>query len=341
LTTLRLSSTIVLTCERNINVNLEVAYSWEDVKSWDLRALLEKARNLSWEIHGRRLQLFIPGQMFYMGERGRYPAISLTGTSCALNCDHCRRRLLEGMIPAAEPGSLKEICQQLDERGNMGVLISGGSDMRGSLPWPKFLESIKWVKQHTHLKLTIHTGLIDKKTALALEKVGIDEVLIDVIGSEETLRQVYHLHDGLQVIESSLKALALTKIPLIPHIVVGLHYGKIRGEMDALEMVAKHPITTLVIVVLKPMRETPMAGIQPPEPEDVARFVAAARLRLPQVPISLSCGRPLGKHRAETDMLALEAGVNRIAMPAEEVVEKAREMDLHIEFHKTCCSKSY
>jgi uncharacterized radical SAM superfamily protein len=326
---------------RNITVNPEVAYSWEHVKSWDFQALLDKARELSWEIHGRRLQFFIPGQMYYMGERGRYPAISLTGTSCALNCDHCHRRLLEEMIPAVEPDRLKAVCRQLDERGNTGVLLSGGSDMRGALPWPKFLESIQWVKQHTRLKLTIHTGLIDGETALALEKVGIDEVLIDVIGSEETLRQVYHLQEDLRVMESSLEALAGTKIPLIPHIVLGLHYGKIKGEMRALEMVAKHPITNLVIVVLKPMRATPMGGVRPPEPEDVARFVAAARLRLPQTPISLSCGRPLGQHRAQTDILALEAGVNRIAMPAEEAVDKARDMGLEIEFHKTCCSKSY
>ena len=328
-------------CQRNMTVNPEVAYRWEDVKSWDFRALVDKAQELSWEIHGRRLQFFIPGQMYYMGERGRYPAISLTGTSCALNCDHCHRRILEGMIPAVEPESLQEVCRQLDVQGNTGVLLSGGSDMRGSLPWPKFLEAIQWVKQHTRLKLTIHTGLIDEKTALALEEAGIDEVLIDVIGSESTLRQVYHLGDGLEVMESSLEALAATKIPLIPHIVLGLHYGKIKGEIHALEMVAKHPITTLVIVVLKPMRETPMDGVQPPQPEDVARFVAAARLRLPQIPLSLSCGRPLGQHRAETDILALEAGINRIAMPAEEAVKKAREMGLEIEFHKTCCSKSY
>jgi uncharacterized radical SAM superfamily protein len=322
-------------------VNPEVAYRWEEVKSWDFQALMDKARELSWEIHGRRLQFFIPGQMYYMGERGKYPAISLTGTSCALNCDHCHRKILEGMIPAVEPESLQEVCLQLDVQGNTGVLLSGGSDMRGSLPWPKFLEAIQWVKQHTRLKITIHTGLIDETTALALKEAGIDEVLIDVIGSESTLRQVYHLGEGLEVMESSLEALAGTKIPLIPHIVVGLHYGKIKGEMHALEMVAKHPITALVIVVLKPIQETPMDGVIPPEPEDVARFVAAARLRLPRVPISLSCGRPLGQHRAETDILALEAGVNRIAMPAEEAVKKAREMGLEIEFHKTCCSKSY
>jgi uncharacterized radical SAM superfamily protein len=326
---------------RNITVTPEVAYRWEEVKSWDFQALMDKARGLSWEIHGRRLQFFIPGQMYYMGERGRYPAISLTGASCALNCDHCHRKILEGMIPAVEPEALQEVCRQLDVQGNTGVLLSGGSDMRGSLPWPKFLEAIQWVKQHTRLKITIHTGLIEETTALALEEAGVDEVLIDVIGSESTLHQVYHLGEGLEVMESSLKALAATRIPLIPHIVVGLHYGKIKGEMRALEMVAQHPITALVIVVLKPMQQTPMDGLAPPEPEDVARFVAAARLRLPRIPLSLSCGRPLGQHRVETDILALEAGVNRIAMPAEEAVEKAREMGLEIEFHKTCCSKSY
>jgi len=319
----------------------EISHTWEEVKSRDLRGLLNEARKLSWDIHGKRVDCFIPGQMFYMGERGRYPSISMTGTSCALNCDHCHRKILDGMIPAMEPDILRDVCRRLDEEGNMGVLLSGGSDSQGALPWQKFLDAIRWIKQHTRLKISIHTGLIDQNTALSLKDAGIDEVLIDVIGSEETLHQVYHLPEGLEAMESSLDALAATGLPLIPHIVVGLHYGEIKGEMHALEMVAKHPISTLVIVVLKPMKETPMNGVRPPEPEEVARFVAAARLRMPHVPISLSCARPPGYHRMETDLLALEAGVNRIAMPAEEAVEKAREMGLSVEFHKTCCSKSY
>jgi hypothetical protein len=108
--------------------------------------------------------------------------------------------------------------------------------------------------------------------------------------------------------------------------------------MYALEMVAKHPISTLVIVVLQPMRQTPMEGVQPPEPELVARFVAAARLRIPDVPIALSCARPPGRHREKTDFLSLAAGVNRIAMPSETALKRAREMGLEMEFHMTCCS---
>jgi uncharacterized radical SAM superfamily protein len=39
--------------------------------------------------------------------------------------------------------------------------------------------------------------------------------------------------------------------------------------------------------------------------------------------------------------MAVEAGINRIAMPAEEALERARELGLAIEFHHTCCSKSF
>lgn len=319
----------------------ERSYSWDQAKSWDLQELLGEAREISWAIHGKRLQCFIPGHMVYMGERGRYPAISLTGMNCALNCDHCYRKILEGMMPATEPLGLREICRQLDEEGNLGVLLSGGSDRQGFLPWRRFLESIQWIKRRTRLKISVHTGIVDPETALVLRDAGVDELLVDVVGSEETMHQVYHLPGGLRAMESSLEALAATGIPLIPHIVVGLHYGRIDGEMHALEMVAKYPVSTLVVVVLNPIRETPMEGIRPPEPEIVGRFVAAARLRIPRVPLALSCARPPGDHRVKTDNLALEAGINRIAMPAEETLKKAEEMGLSVEFHKTCCSKSY
>jgi uncharacterized radical SAM superfamily protein len=60
----------------------------------------------------------------------------------------------------------------------------------------RFLESIQWIKQYTRLKISIHIGLVDQKTALALKDAGIDELLMDVVGSEETMRQVYHLTGG-------------------------------------------------------------------------------------------------------------------------------------------------
>ena len=105
----------------------DVSYTWEQVISWDLKIFLEKARTLSWKTHGERLQCFIPGQMVYIDEKGKYPAISLTGTGCALHCDHCHGRILDGMIPAREPYDLQELCRELDTDGNIGVLLSGAA----------------------------------------------------------------------------------------------------------------------------------------------------------------------------------------------------------------------
>lgn len=321
-------------------MTIDTYLEWQQLLSRDRSQLFEASRTLSWQIHGKQVKYFIPGQMFFMGDRGKYPSISLTGTWCALNCDHCFRKILEGMISATEPQQLREICQKLDAEGNLGVLLSGGADKSGALPWQKFLTSIEWIKQNTRLKISIHTGLIDIETAKALKSAGVDEALIDVIGAEETLHQVYHLPITLEAMESSLNALAAAQLSLSPHIVVGLHYGRFLGELTALEMVARYPISALVIVVLNPMNGTPMQGIRPPEPEKVVRFIAASRLRMPEVPIALSCARPPGRHRMETDLLALEAGINRIAMPSEGAIKKAREMGLEIEFCRTCCSNS-
>jgi uncharacterized radical SAM superfamily protein len=315
--------------------------TWEEVQERDLEELLEQSRALSMERHGNSLQCFIPGKMHYMNDKGKYPTVSITGGACALNCDHCQKHILETMIPARDPDTLVRTCQDLAEEGNIGVLISGGSLPDGTLPWDGFIDAIATIKHTTDLRITIHTGLIDEATAIRLHEAGVDEFLIDVIGSEDTMLKVYHLDATMEQMEASLAALEATGKPVIPHIVVGLHYGEMVGEMDALEMVARHPPYALVIVVLRPIRSSPMGHVEPPDPEMVARFIALSRLKLPEVPIALSCARPPGRYRKRLDALAVEAGVNRIAMPAEEALDRAEELGFDVEFHHTCCSKSF
>lgn len=314
---------------------------WDDVRGRALEELLEGSRALSRERHGDTLQCFIPGTMHYMHDRGKYPTVSITGGACALNCDHCQRHILNTMIPATTPEALVETCQRLAAEGNIGVLISGGSLPDGTLPWDGFYGAIREIKDSTDLRITIHTGLIDGATASRLDSAGVDEFLIDVIGSEDTMSRVYHLDASLEGMESSLAALEATGKPVIPHIVVGLHYGRLVGEVEALEMVARHHPYALVIVVLRPIRGSPMDGVEPPDPEEVARFIALSRFRLPDVPIALSCARPPGRYRKRLDVLAVEAGINRIAMPAEEALGRAKELGYRLEFHHTCCSKSF
>src|SRR3972149_4910339 len=80
----------------------------------------------------------------YAGQNAaRFVSVSVTGTACALACEHCKMHVLEGM--AALPkfdGSLFDLCGELAERGARGVLVSGGCDRRGGGPLPRHLPGL-------------------------------------------------------------------------------------------------------------------------------------------------------------------------------------------------------
>ena len=94
----------------------------------------------------------------------------------------------------------------------------------------------------------------------------------------------------------------------------------------------------LVIVVLSPLKKTPMALEKPPSPADVGRLIAKARIRLPDLPISLGCERPRNEDGKKLEKLAILAGANRMAVWSEETLEDIRALGLKPRFQPTCCS---
>ena len=62
---------------------------------------------------------------------------------------------------------------------------------------------------------------------------------------------------------------------------------------------------------------------------------------LPKTPLVLGCVRPKGKHRHETDILALKAGVDAVAFPSEEAVKYAEEQGYKLSFSSYCCAQIY
>jgi len=97
----------------------------------------------------------------------------------------------------------------------------------------------------------------------------------------------------------------------------------------------------LILIVFFPVKGTLMESVNPPSPEAVIEVLAQARFMIPKVPLVLGCARPKGRHRAIMDSLAVEAGVNAMAFPAEEAIEKAESMGLQISFSHLCCSQIY
>jgi uncharacterized radical SAM superfamily protein len=51
--------------------------------------------------------------------------------------------------------------------------------------------------------------------------------------------------------------------------------------------------------------------------------------------------RPKGKQHINTDVLAIEAGVDAIAFPTEEAVKFAEDQGYKIVFSSFCCSQIY
>jgi uncharacterized radical SAM superfamily protein len=278
---------------------------------------------------------------YYHSSPTHFPTISVTGRSCALKCKHCGGKVLNTMYSATTPEKLFELCMQLKRKEALGCLISGGCLPDGSVPLEKFIHIIGKIKRESGLTVIVHTGIINFNTAKRLRDAGVDAALIDVIGSDETVREIYRLNVTVKAYEDSLKALHEAGVAFVPHVIVGLHYGKLKGELYALQMISKYQPSALVIIAFMPIRGTEMEEVAPPKPTEIAKVIATARLMFPQTPVALGCMRPKGKHRIKTDILALKAGVNAIAFPTEEAITFARKRKDEITFSSLCCSQIF
>ncbi|MGQ4910931.1 MAG: radical SAM protein [Candidatus Thorarchaeota archaeon] len=270
-----------------------------------------------------------------------FVSLSVTGTSCSLNCEHCQGRLLKGMEPTLTPDALFQRCEEVRNLGGEGVLISGGSDSKGHVPLLRFGDVIRRVKQELGLEVVVHTGLVDEDTAQSLANAGVDAAMLDVIGDETVSENVYHISEGPHKMRRSLDLLESLGIPTVPHVLVGLDYGRLRGEIEALEMIAQGTPSAIVIIALSPVRRTPMEGIAPPSPEDIGRVMTIARLGFADIPVLLGCARPMGSHKIMTDKYGVLSGMNGIAMISQEGVEFAKEKGLRPLFADVCCSLAY
>jgi uncharacterized radical SAM superfamily protein len=273
---------------------------------------------------------------------GEFVSVSITGTTCALHCEHCGTRVLRGMTDLRRfDGSLYDLCAAFVTQGTRGVLISGGSDKHGRVPLLPHIADLKRIRSELKMAIRIHVGLPDEETCAALGTLDLDGAMIDVIGHRDTIREVYHLDADPEDYEDALAWMEKYNVPMVPHIVIGLHYGKILGEDRALEMIVRHPPKLLALVVLMSMSKTGMAKVVPPSLSEIGAFFQKTRKLLPSTPIMLGCARPMGTMKVEIDRLAVDAGLNGVAFPANGIVEYARQAGLHPQFVNACCGVTW
>jgi len=308
-------------------------------------ALLAEFERRAPGVRGRDIRFSTPSFKAYSScelegcGKNSFPAFSVTAAGCALMCDHCQAKILEPMIPATSTRMLEPKVRDLVATQDLqGFLLSGGSNKRNEIRYERYYPVIERLKRdHPQLKVAIHSALLDAPRARAMADAGVDTAMMDVIGAQETITEVYHLERPVADFEATLQALCATTMEVVPHIVIGLHYGRILGEPQALDIVARHRVHSLVLVVIMPFYAQP-GTFATPDSADIGRIFLEARERIPDRQVLLGCARPPGMHRRVTDAYAVMAGLDGIAFPADGALGLAHAIGRPVAQEHACCS---
>jgi len=267
-------------------------------------------------------------------------SFSTTGSYCELQCEHCKGRLLQYMDHCSLE-QFPSLVERALSTGTKGFLLSGGANKMGKVPFYPYLEILHSFKEQKDFAILIHSGLLDDQEIEMLKDFKVDGLMFDVIGCESTIHDVCHLNIKPGEYLRMVRKCNEHDIPVIPHVILGLDWGRFSGEFDAITLLSKSNPTALVIVVLMPLACTPMQDVRPPPLQLVERFILISRVLFPRKHITLGCAKPPGEYKEKLEKIAIGWGINGIAYPLQETVGFAKQLGLHVRFHETCCSLIY
>ncbi|MFO8019535.1 MAG: radical SAM protein [Promethearchaeia archaeon] len=299
----------------------------------ELQLVFSEAYKVKKENFGNNLKIYFPDKKF--------PAVSLTGNKCALNCDHCNKKYLNGMKSILSIDELEGFLTKHIEKGGVGVLLSGGCDPEGAVPLKRFLDTVEKIKTQSNLIVNVHTGLLDEETARKLASAKVDIVSFDINLDKEIIKNIYHLDKAVKDYKNAIEILKKYNLNVIPHICIGLHYGEVHKELDGLKFIKKVNInpSVLVLIALIPP-EGKRTKFKAPKPYDIAKIATVSRLSFPYSEISLGCMRPRARKRVDIELNTIKSGITRIEMPSPKTLKRIKNYDDDIKFdvYTACCA---
>jgi len=255
------------------------------------------------------------------------PAISLT-EGCYQMCEHCKGRVLDGMIKVKTNEELFNAAKSYKD----SILLSGGNDKSGKVPWKRFVPAIKRIKEETELKVIMHTGILEKNEVRVLEEIGVDQVLLDWVLDDKTLREVYHAPYGSEEIKRMLENLLESRVEPVPHVLYGIE----NVEMNKREIKALRGLDDLKIVLIFLVQGfSKLTKTKQISKKGVEDFLTFARENF-KGEMAIGCMR--GNERKFIDPKAVELGFNRMVIPTKEAIDIALKMGYEVEYRKGCCS---
>ncbi len=278
------------------------------------------------------------GVIFACYPHPAFPTISITAGGCALSCKHCNRQYLKQMIPCPFPDLLYKTCLKFAEKGIKGVLLSGGYNKEGYVPYEDFIGAIESIKKETGIFISAHTGLIPDGLAKELGRAGVGLADFDLIGDDETIKSIIGIDKKASDYLKTMKSLKKSLPDVTPHICIGLQGGKLKGEFRAVEMAAEIDPSLLVFLTLIPTRGTPLERHSPPSVQDVEKVISFAKKKIPRAEFALGCMRSRDDGRGELERVAINAGVRRVVMPTRETIEWAEKSGFQVKKIDACCA---
>ncbi|MFX1345159.1 MAG: radical SAM protein [Promethearchaeota archaeon] len=304
-----------------------------NLESKDLEIFFNLAQNITKRNFGNILKIYNP--------TNKFPAISITGSNCALECEHCNKKYLKGMKQILDNNNLELFLRELYIKNGVGALISGGSDLDGSVPLYNFLDTIKKVKKETNLIINTHTGLLKEDTANKLAEANVDIVSFDINMDEEVVKDIYHLDVHLDEFKRAIDLMKRYNLNIVPHICVGLWYGKLNKELESIKFIKENlrDPSLIVVIVLIPPKNSKIK-FDTPQPDMIAKVIAMIRFLFPMTEISLGCMRPRGRIKIEVEKKALKAGITRIEIPSRDTIKwlLKKNPEIQFKFYSACCA---
>ena len=277
---------------------------------------------------------------FYYPGKG-HATLSVTGTGCALRCKHCSAKYLESMFDVSTPEKFRRILDELEKKEVKGILLSGGCDDSGCVPFHHLQDEIRRAVKDDHFRINVHTGIMPLPRAVELREMGIENVCIDVVGTREAQKEVY----GIEYLDPGFFLFDLTIAgftEIIPHITVGLVGGKLSHEFEALRLVRDHlgEPKKLVLLSLIPTKGTDYEDAPRVSCEDMVKVIGNARNMFPASKLILGCMRP--HYDKEEIMAMVRAGLDGVVNPSpgleRTLKDRSSEAGFDVYTSELCCS---
>ncbi|MBF0405876.1 MAG: hypothetical protein HQM10_00875 [Candidatus Riflebacteria bacterium] len=255
--------------------------------------------------------------------------ISITGSSCELNCAHCDGHYLKSMRPLSDANG--DDCSKYSS-----FLISGGSSKTGAVPIDRFINSV--AKKFPDSGLNFHIGFQGAQL-LRQNKIFSGPrncISFDLIGTSEILRDVFKV----SLTPSDLERMYLELIEIarvVPHTIAGLMGDDLSGVFRTLNFLNNADQKKLTLLVFRPTAKTEMALCKPPALDVLYDFLNKA-VNQYNFDITLGCMRPAGVYRRKLDLFAWLHGVRRIVNPDRLLLKAFEATGIKINSFYECCA---